>query len=63
MIIDLHRCSLLHDAGIVHNYNGICHGKCFFLIVGNHDGGDAQLLLQSPDLFSYFLSDLGIQGR
>ena len=41
LIVDLLRGTHLLDIALVHNYDGIRHGKCFFLVMGNIDKGNA----------------------
>ena len=62
MIVDVLRRAALHHAGLVHNDNAVSHGKGFVLIVGHHNGGEAQFTLNTADFLTQGESDLGIQG-
>ena len=44
-VVDLLRGTHLLDVTLVHDNNGIGHGQCLFLVMGNVDEGDAQLIL------------------
>ena len=41
LVVDLFRGTHLLDIALVHNYDGIRHSKCFFLVMGNIDKGNA----------------------
>ena len=55
--------ALLFDAALVHQHDAVGHGQRFFLIVRDHDAGDAQLALQRADLAAQLGAHLGIEGR
>ncbi len=40
----------MHQLPLVHNYNAIGHSQGFFLIVGDHDRGDAEFFLTPANL-------------
>ncbi len=48
--VDLHRRADLLDHAVVHHHDAVGHRQRFFLVVGDHDGGDADVLLQPADL-------------
>ena len=45
LVVDLLRGTHLLDVALVHDNDGIGHGQRFFLVVGNVDEGDAELIL------------------
>ena len=52
---------LLHH-GVVHDHDPVGHGQGLLLVVGDHDGGDAQLTLDVADLRPELGPHLGVQG-
>ena len=61
-IVDLFRGTHLLDIALVHDHNGIRHGKCLFLVMGNIDKGDPQLIFQADQLILHVLAQLQIQS-
>ena len=62
LIVDLLRGTHLLDIALVHDYDGIRHGQCLFLVVGNIDKGDAQLIFQADQLILHVLAQLQVQS-
>ena len=56
------RADLLHSV-VPHHHHDVGHGHRFALIMRNHDGGDAQALLQLPDFDLHRFAQLGVQRR
>lgn len=61
--IDLGRRTYLFDAALVHDDDAVGHGERLFLIVRDHDRGDAELALQLLDLVSQMHAHLGVERR
>ncbi|MNN81578.1 hypothetical protein D3C81_1984170 [compost metagenome] len=53
----------LDDAPGVHQEDAVGQGQGFFLVVGDEDGGQPQLLLDAADLFAQVLADARVQRR
>ena len=49
-LVDVHRRADLLDHAVVHHHDAVGHRQRFFLVVRDHDGRDAELLLQPADL-------------
>ena len=56
------RGDLLHPA-MVHDDHDVGHGHGLALVVGDHDGRDAEAALQQPELDLHGLAQLGVEGR
>ncbi len=50
LLVDFHRRADLLDHAVVHHHDAVGHRQRFFLVVRDHDGRDADLLLQPADL-------------
>ena len=61
LIINIFRLADLLDATLIHDHDGIGHGKCLFLIVGNRDKGDAGGLLDALQFVLHILTQTQIQ--
>ena len=62
-VVDLERVAdLLGDAG-VHHHDAVGHRQRLFLVVGDVDGGDAELALDRADLVAERDADLGVERR
>ena len=59
--IELLGRALLLDAALVHEHHAVGHGQGLFLVVRDHDGGNAQLALQLADLAAQLGAHLGIE--
>ena len=57
LIVDFLRCSHLLDFTVFHNNDFIGHGKCLFLIMGDEDEGDTNLLLNPLQLILHLFSE------
>jgi len=51
---------LAHRA-LVHHHQPVGHGQRLFLVVRDHDGGEAKLALQFADLDTDLLAQLGVE--
>ena len=58
----LGRADLL-DGAVAHHDDAVGHGERFLLVVGDHDGGHAQALLQGAHLVAQPDPDLGVERR
>ena len=63
LAVDLERRGRLPDAAVAHDHDHIGHGHGLALVVGDDDGGDAEPLLQLPQLHLHRLAQLGVQCR
>jgi len=59
--VDLDRRGGLENAPFRHDHDQIGHGHGFALVVGDHDGGDAELLLELFQLDLHRLAELGVE--
>src|SRR5262245_11712432 len=50
LLVDLARRADLLEPALVHHHHAVGHRQRLFLVVRHHDGGDADLLLQTADL-------------
>ena len=57
LVVDLFRGTHLLDISLVHNYNGIRHGKSFFLVMGDIDKSDSQFVFQADQLILHVLTE------
>ena len=62
LVVDIFRRTDLLDITAVHNHNSIGHGESFFLIVGNVDKCDSQLIFQTDQFVLHVLAHLEIQS-
>jgi hypothetical protein len=51
----------LEQAPLVHHADAVRHREGLVLVVGDEDGGDAELLLDAADRAPQFLADLGVE--
>ena len=58
LIVDALRRTDLLDIALVHDYDGIGHGKGLLLIVGDINKGDPQLVFQTDQLILHILAKL-----
>jgi len=58
LVVDLLRGSHLLDIALVHDDDGVRHGQCLFLVMGDVDKGDSQLILQPDQLVLHVLAEL-----
>ena len=62
LAVDVERRPELLDAAVVHDHDQVGHGHRLALVVGDQDGGDAETLLQQPQLHLHGLAQLGVEG-
>ena len=62
LIVDVYGCTDLLDVTLVHDNDGIGHGKGFFLIVGDIDKSDAKFIFQTDQLILHVLTELQVQS-
>ena len=60
-VVDLQRGTDLLDLARVHDHDLVAHGQGFFLVVGDEDKGNADLLLDALELALHFLAQLQVQ--
>ena len=60
-LVDLGRRRHLHDLALVHDGDAVGHGHRLFLVVGDDDEGQAELLLQVHQLELRFLAQLLVE--
>ena len=58
LIINLLRGSHLLDVSLVHDHDGVGHGKGLLLVVGHIDKGNSQLILKAYQLVLHILAQL-----
>ena len=63
LVININRCSRLNNLPIIHNENPVTHSQGFLLVVCDKDKGNAQTLLQFPQLILHVRTQLQIQSR
>src|SRR5215208_4643273 len=61
--VDLGRRADLLDDAVVHHHDAVGHGERLLLVVGDHDGRDAEALLQGADLLAQAHPHLGVERR
>ena len=59
--IHLSGCADLFDTAMVYHHNSVGHGQRLFLIMGDHHGSDAQLLLQRLDFMAQMHPHFGVE--
>jgi hypothetical protein len=59
--VDVERPADLLDAPLAHHDDAIRHGHGLALVVGDQDGGDAEPLLEQPQLDLHRLAQLGVE--
>ena len=62
LVVDVRRHAYLLDASFAHHDDGIAQGQCLFLVVGDVDEGDAQLLVHLLQFHLHVLAHLEVQG-
>ena len=55
-VVNVFRSADLLDVSLVHDHNGIGHGKCFFLIVCNINESNAEFFFQTNQLILHALA-------
>src|SRR3546814_8308779 len=63
LAVDLGRRADLLDDAVIHHHDAIGHRQRFLLVVGYHDGGNAELALQFLDLVAQVDAHLGVESR
>ena len=63
LVINIDRRPRLNNLAIIHNENPVAHSQGFFLVVRDKDKGNAQTLLQFPQLILHVRAQLQIQSR
>ena len=61
LLVDGLRCTNLFHDTVVHHDNTVGHSHGLFLIVGDHNRGNAELLLQRADGFTQVNANFGVQ--
>ena len=61
LVVDIFRRSDLLNITLVHDYNGVRHGQCLFLIMGHIDERDAKFVFHADQLILHLLAKLQIQ--
>jgi len=61
LAIDLERRADLLDRALVHHHDAVGHRERLFLVVGDHDRGDAQAALELPDLVAQVHAHLRVE--
>ena len=61
-VVNLFRRSDLLDAALVHHHDAVSHLECLFLIVGDEDAGDMDLIMQLPQPSPQLQPDFGIES-
>ena len=61
--VDLDRRTDLLDGALVHDDDAVGHGQRLFLVVCDHDGGDAEPAVKRLDLLAEKDADLGVKRR
>ena len=62
LVVDLQRGADLLDGAGVHNHDFVAHGQGFFLVMGDEDEGNADLLLDALQFTLHLLAQLQVQG-
>nr|WP_052292524.1 hypothetical protein [Laribacter hongkongensis] len=62
-LVEFFRRAVLQHAAVVEQGHAVGHGQGFFLVMGDQQGGGAELLLQGADLVAQLAADGGIQRR
>ena len=62
-IVDLPGGAVLDEPALVDDQNPVGHGQGLFLVVGHHDGGHPEALLELADFAAQHDAHLGVQGR
>ena len=62
LVINIDRRSRLNNLAIIHNENPVAHSQGFLLVVRDKDKGNAQTLLQFPQLILHVCTQLQIQS-
>ena len=62
MIVELGGRRHLEEPALVHDRDAIGHGQRFFLIMGDDDEGDADLMLQADQLQLHLFSEFAVEG-
>ena len=61
IVVDIAGRADLLDAALIHHHHAIGDFERLFLVVGDEDGGDVDLLMQRTQPLTQFLTHLGIQ--
>ena len=62
LIVDLLRRSHLLDIALVHDNDRVGHRERLFLVVGDIDKGDSQLIFQADQLILHVLAELQVES-
>ena len=62
LIVDVYGCTDLLDVTLVHDNDGIRHGKGFFLIMCDINESDAKFVFQADQLILHVLTELEVQS-
>ena len=62
-VVNLERRAHLLHSPLVHHHDAVRDGQRLFLVVGDVDGRDAQLLLDRADFSAQRHADLGVERR
>ena len=63
MVVDGARGIALHEAPVVDDRDAVRHGQRLALVVGDVDGGHAELLVQVPELDLHVVTELLVERR
>jgi hypothetical protein len=61
--VDIDGRADLLDYALVHHHDPVGHGQRLLLVVGDHDGGDAEAALKLANLFAKVHPDPGVECR
>src|SRR5450830_619672 len=62
-VVDFLRRGVLLDLAVVHHSDAVGHQHGLVLVVGDHQGGHAEVALQLAQLGAQMLADPGVEGR
>ena len=63
LVININRRPRLNNLAVIHNENPVAHSQGFLLVVRDKDKGNAETLLQFPQLILHICTQLQIQSR
>ncbi|MNN73801.1 hypothetical protein D3C81_1899520 [compost metagenome] len=63
VVVQLHRRAELDKPPVFHYGNTVCNCHCFFLIMRNHNGSNADFLLKLADFLAHLNFHTGIEVR
>ena len=58
LIVNVLRCANLLDIALIHNNDGVRHGKSLLLVVCDVDEGDTELVFEADELILHALAQL-----